>query len=186
MTEQMTNTFVLTIGDESSGSVLLPIVDGVTCTLVQIAPNKYNPTSVLDFSFKINDPDYDEGDDEDNTTIQELSRNGYTYFERANLPQGEDIGKRTKLYRLIKGMRGGKEIETGEQVDLGKLVGKDYKIDFEHVDKKGGPPDFATVIENGRAVQKSAIAKIRPVKASRPKPPPAVVEDDDSDLYEDD
>lgn len=176
----------LRIGTEQS-TKLIPVADAVLCKLTTIQPNKYKPDEVLDFGYLIIDFDYDGSDDETNAEIQALAEDEFTYWERYNLPtNGDDLGKRTKLYKHLKGMRGGRDIETGEEIDLNDHLAKNFRIDFEHDDKKGPPPDFAVARDDkGNAIQKNVIAKIRPERKTRTQAPkPAPVED--ADLYDGD
>lgn len=179
----------VTIGSESTGKVLIPVADGVLCRLLEIKPNRFNANR-LDFPFQIIDMDYEDGDDEDNATIQDLASQGYIHFESVNLPDGSGpLGKGTKFYKLLKGMSGGKEIEEGAKIELSIYESKDFRIDFEHIDKQAGPPDFAVVYDDkGKPVKKSSIGKIRPArKAKAPAKPvaPTVDDDEDDDLLED-
>jgi hypothetical protein len=181
----------ITVGSESTGRVLLPVVDGVKSRLTEIKANRFSEDR-LDFAFTLMDFDYEDGDDEDNDIIQQLSNDAYIHYETVNLPtSGGKIGKRTKLYMLLKGMSGGKDIDEDTKIDLEDYEGKDYLIDFEQVEKKGGPPNYDIV----PGVFKSQIAKIRPLKKKKatttPVQKPIVVEDDnialtadDDDLYD--
>lgn len=183
-------TRTLTIGTESTGRVMIPVVDGVKARLVEIKENKYNANR-LDFCFMLMDFDYEEGDDEDNALIQQLSNDEYIHYETATLPEaGQKLGKKTKLYKMLKGMSGGKEIDEDTDIDLDEYEKRDYLLDFEHVDAKSGPPDFAVKFdERGRPIQKSQIAKIRPVRKSKAKPVAQVqraLDDEDADLLADD
>jgi hypothetical protein len=180
----------ITVGSESSGRVLIPVVDGVKARLTEIKENRFNAER-LDFAFTLMDFDYEDGDDEDNEIIQKLSNDAYVHYETVNLPtDGGRLGKRTKFYMLLKGMSGGKDIDEDTEIDLEEYEGKDYLIDFEHVEKKGGPPNFDIV----PGVYKSQVAKIRPLKKKKASGTPVqksiVVEDnnirlsdDDDDLY---
>lgn len=180
----------ITIGSESTGRVLIPVVDGVLCRLTDVKENRFN-SSRIDFAFTFLDFEYEDGDDEDNALIQQLSQDEYIHFETVNLPEpGKKLGKGTKFYKLLKGMSGGKEIEEDTVIDLEAYLARDYRIDFEHVDAKSGPPDFAVKYDDkGRPVKKSQIAKIRPVKKGKgsrpaaPTPPPAA--EDSDEFFED-
>lgn len=180
----------LRIGGEQAEYTLLPVADGVRCQLIEIKENKFRSTAA-DFCFLLADPEYDGGsDDEVDAAIQAASVAGHKHFETCNIPDGP-VGKGTKLFKLIKGMNGGRDIEEGEDVDLEPFVGEFYLIDFEHVQKqkpndKGG---FDKVYDDkGRPVYKAQAAKVRPEKkAKKDKPQRTVaappVAADDSDLF---
>lgn len=158
----------LKIGSENTGT-LIPVADAVLCKLTNIQPNKYNPDTVIDFGFTIIDFDFEDDDEQTEAEIRRLADNEHIHWERYNLPAaGQDLGKGTKLYKHLKGMKGGRDIEQGEEIDLNDFLAKNYRIDFEHEDKKGPPPDFAVVRDDkGNPVQKVKLAKIRPEKRSR-------------------
>lgn len=184
------SNFEFVVGDESGSQELLPVVDRVIVRLVSIEPNKYNnenKNKKLDFGFRINDPEYDGGDEDDNEVIRRLSDEGYIHYERPNLPEGADVGKRTRMYFFMKGFNGGKDIEKGQRFDFGDYLNQDFYADFEHADKKGGPPDFAVQLDgNGRPIKKSTIAKLRPVRKAKAKATPVVVDPEDEDVFEED
>ena len=193
---------VMTLKIGSEQSVIVPIADEVLCKLTNIQPNKFNPDTVLDFGFTIIDFDYEDDDEQIEAVIRDLADKEHIHWERYNLPAaGQDLGKGMKLYKHLKGMKGGKDIEQGEEVDLGELQAKNYRIDFEHVDKKSGNPQsgFTTVMDDrGNAVQKAQIAKIRPEKrkrreetavaapARKAEPVQAAIPANDDDLFPDD
>lgn len=176
-------TRTITVGSETTGRVLLPVVDGVKARLTEIKENRFS-SERLDFAFTLMDFDYEDGDDEDNEIIQQLSNDAYVHYETVNLPTGGGkLGKRTKFYTLLKGMSGGKDIDEDTEIDLDDYEGKDYLIDFEQVEKKGGPPNYEVI----PGTYKSQIAKIRPVRKSKAKPVAQVqraLDDEDADLYE--
>jgi len=172
----------LRIGGEQAEYTLIPVADGVRARLMEIKENKFRSTAV-DLCYNLIDTDYDNGGDEQvDTAIQQASTNNHTHFETCNIPDGP-LGKGTKLYKLLKGMRGGRDIDEGEDVDLDPLVGQVYVIDFEHVQKQkpndGGGFD-KVYDEKGKPVYKAQVAKIRPEKKAKAKAAPV----EDADLFQ--
>lgn len=177
----------ITVGSESTGP-RVPVVDGVRARLTDVTENKFNANR-LDFWFTLIDVDYDDenNDEEDNAIIRDLSSSAYVHYETVNLPEGsEKLSKKTKFYKLLKGMSGGKDIEEDTEIDLEDYIGRDYLLDFEHVEKKGGPPNFEVV----PGVYKSQVAKIRPVRKARKAAPQQqlqqALEPDDASRSDDD
>ncbi len=172
----------LRIGGESS-FLLLPPADNVRVMLMEIKENKFR-SDALDFCYNLTDTAYENGSDEDtDEAIKAASVDNYTHFETATVPKGP-LGKTTKLYKLIKGMNGGRDIDEGDDVDLEPFVGQTFLADFEHVDKKkpDGSGGFVNAYdEKGNNIKKAVIVKIRPEKkAKAPKATPV----EDADLFQ--
>ncbi len=171
----------LRIGGESS-FLLLPPADGVRVTLMEIKENKFR-SNAIDLSFNLIDTKYENGSDEDtDEAIKAASADNYTHFETATIPNGP-LGKTTKLYKLIKGMNGGRDIDEGDDVDLEPFVGQTFLADFEQVDKQkpDGSGGFVKAYDDkGNNIKKAVIVKIRPEKkAKAPKSAPIT----DTDLF---
>lgn len=180
---------VIEIGTDQSFT-LIPEADGVLCTLTEILPSDFNPQSRR-FVFRIDADTYENGATEDvDEAIQGLAVEEYKHYENVNIPSGP-IGKRTKLYKLLKWMSGG-DFETGDSVDLDDFLDKQYLVDFEHVDKMRKVGDGFEVVlgDNGRPLKKASIAKLRPAKrpgkakAAAPKKAVTVPDADDDIDFE--
>lgn len=179
----------LRIGGETS-FLLLPPADGVRVQLTEIKENKFRSTAV-DFCFQLADPEYSDGPDEDvDAAIQSAAAGDHKHFETMNIPDGP-LGKNTKLYKMLKGMNGGRDIDEGDDIDLEPFVGAYFLADFEHVQKQRmvGQAFEKVYDEKGQPVYKAAIVKIRPEKKAKaprkPAPPPVPTDDDpDADLYQ--
>lgn len=176
-------------GENDGGGQQVFAADGVRVILDSIEDSTFRPGESLRFGFRLNDPEYGNGVDEDqDELVQSLTAEGYIHWENVNLPTGK-IGKRTKLYKFMAGMSGG-DFDEDAEVDLDQFEGGEYLADFELVDKMmpDGSGGFSVVKDDrGRTVKKTAVTKLRPVKKSRKAKgkvaaPPATVPDDDDDL----
>ena len=156
--------YIFEIGGENE-FILLPAADGVRCLLQKIEPDEFGR---LRFSFLLDDPDYDDGDSEDvDAAIQQASEDEFVHVESVNVPQGR-VGKRTKMYKIVKGLSGG-DFEEGDRVDLSPYLNKHYLVDFEHVDKQTKVGDAFEIVrdERGRPIKKAAISKLKPEKRTK-------------------
>lgn len=177
--------------------VLLPEVAGVRARITDIKPNKYNDEQPpdrpkrVDFEFTLMDTGYDNdaNDEEDNALIRELSETEYKHFQSFPLPKpGDKLGKGTDLFKLMCGLDGVKDIDTGEGIDLMQYLTRDCLLTFGHVPQKGGPPTFTPKVDdNGVPIMKAVVTKARPYKKARTAKPAQQVQvaldDEDSDLY---
>lgn len=178
------------IGTDTPEFRLLPECERVRVVFQGIEPNKFRDDA-LRFIFRIDDPEYDEGANEEDTgAILDATEDEHRHYENVNIPKGA-VGTRTRLYFFIKGMSGG-DYAQGDKVDLEPFLGKTFLADFEHVPAMEPMPDGSfrnRKDDNGNTMMKAKITKIRPVRkkaAAKARKPAKIVEpdipDDDDDI----